>query len=399
MSAGIYLIQADGKLVEMTEQPYETEDVLQKLLADYPSVLAGDQVNRASPRRWVLISREMAVPSEVDGFDRWALDHLFLDQDAIPTLVEVKRRGDTRIRREVVGQLLDYAANAVVYWPLEALRTAFEKNCKQQNTDPELVLATVIGEVGDQEQFWQAVETNLLAGRVRLVFLADEIPPELQRIVEFLNAQMHPAEVLAVEIRQYVGQGLRTLVPKVIGHTPPRADPPTTPARQWSEELFFAEFPKGRGADETAVARRNFDWAKDAAQHPSLIVAWPKRARFPAMYVRMEHNGITFTVGAVGSTGTFNFDLYNLRQAPPFDDPNSRIELIRRLNEIPGVNIRPDYTSGYPSFPIILLKVEAALVQFQKVVDWVVDRVRTNETVGEKDYGLKETAEPAVRDS
>ncbi|HEV2126472.1 MAG TPA: hypothetical protein VGW38_27250 [Chloroflexota bacterium] len=35
--------------------------------------------------------------------------------------------------------------------------------------------------------------------------MADEIPPDLQRIVEFLNAQMSPAEVLAIEIRQYIG--------------------------------------------------------------------------------------------------------------------------------------------------------------------------------------------------
>lgn len=37
------------------------------------------------------------------------MDHLFVDQDAIPTLVEVKRSSDTRIRREVVGQLLEYS--------------------------------------------------------------------------------------------------------------------------------------------------------------------------------------------------------------------------------------------------------------------------------------------------
>jgi hypothetical protein len=47
---------------------------------------------------------------------------LFLDQDAIPTLVEVKRSTNTDIRRKVVGQLLDYAANAVAYWLVEVLR-------------------------------------------------------------------------------------------------------------------------------------------------------------------------------------------------------------------------------------------------------------------------------------
>src|SRR5215470_6528724 len=70
------------------------------------------------------------------------------------------------------------------------------------------------------DDFWLRVKTNLQAGRVRMVFVADVIPAELRRIVEFLNGQMDPAEVLAVEIKQFVGQGnLKTLVPRVIGQT------------------------------------------------------------------------------------------------------------------------------------------------------------------------------------
>lgn len=60
---------------------------------------------------------------------------------------------------------------------------------------------------------------NLRAGRIRMVFVADVIYPELKRIVEFLNAQMSPAEVIALEIKHYTGQGPRTLVPRLIGRT------------------------------------------------------------------------------------------------------------------------------------------------------------------------------------
>ena len=42
--------------------------------------------------------------------------------------MEVKRSGDTRIRREGVGQMLDYAANAGVYWPVEEIKAKFEAN-------------------------------------------------------------------------------------------------------------------------------------------------------------------------------------------------------------------------------------------------------------------------------
>ncbi len=54
--------------------------------------MPGDQVNKL-PASVALYPAEAAVPSEEGGSGRWALDHLFLDQDAIPTLVEVKRAG------------------------------------------------------------------------------------------------------------------------------------------------------------------------------------------------------------------------------------------------------------------------------------------------------------------
>ena len=120
----IFLKYGD-ELVEMVEQPYEAEDVLQQLLADYPTLLAGDQDSEVR-KRWLLVKRELGVAFEENAPDRWSLDHLFLDEEGVPTLIEVKRSSDTRIRREVVGQMLDYAANGAELWGLEKIRAAFE---------------------------------------------------------------------------------------------------------------------------------------------------------------------------------------------------------------------------------------------------------------------------------
>lgn len=43
MSGGIFLLSGE-KLVEMREQAYDSEDLLQELLAKYPDLLAGDQL-------------------------------------------------------------------------------------------------------------------------------------------------------------------------------------------------------------------------------------------------------------------------------------------------------------------------------------------------------------------
>src|SRR5882672_7170044 len=219
MNPGIFLIQDNDVLVEMNEQAYDSEFLLQTLLSKYPDLLVGNQIDASSPRKWLLIEQESGVPSAEGGGGRWAMDHLFLDQDAIPTIVEVKRSCDTRIRREVVGQMLDYAANAVVYWPVERMQARFAANCEASGLDPDEKLRSFLELDEEPEQFWQKANTNLQAGKVRLLFVADSIPKELQRVVEFLNEQMNPAEVLAIEIKQFVGRGLKGLVPRVIGQT------------------------------------------------------------------------------------------------------------------------------------------------------------------------------------
>jgi hypothetical protein len=264
MTDDIFLLTTDQRLVPMSAQAYDSEDLLQNLIADYPDLLAGEQMDQEEPRRWLLVRREMPVPAMEDGSGRWSLDHLFLDQEAIPTLIEVKRSTDTRIRREVVGQMLDYAANAVAYLPVEEIRARFERLCESGGVDAVAKLTEFLAGDLEPDAFWTNVRTNLQAGRIRMVFVADVIPPELRRIVEFLNQQMTPAEVLAVEVKQYVGQGMRTLVPRVIGRTEAAEAKKNVQKRvgePWTEERFFAVLKEFRGPTEANAARRLYDFS------------------------------------------------------------------------------------------------------------------------------------------
>jgi hypothetical protein len=227
-------------------------------VAEHPELLAGAQMNPSVPRRFVLIDTEVAVPEQAEGSGRWALDLLFVDQDAVPTLVEVKRAANSQLRREVVGQLLDYVANATRYWRASDLSAAFAARHRDQAPR---VLTDLVGEDIDEEGFWDRVVANLSEGRARLLFLADRIPTELQAIVEFLNERIDPTEVLAVELQQYrTPEGPQVLVPRVIG---------STAAAKSTKRVSVPYVDLLAGASETArqVERLLLAWAKrnDAA--------------------------------------------------------------------------------------------------------------------------------------
>lgn len=60
MSGRIHLLNG-AELVAMDEQPYDSEDLLQKMLANYPDFLTGEQINSDDPRRWLLVTRSMST--------------------------------------------------------------------------------------------------------------------------------------------------------------------------------------------------------------------------------------------------------------------------------------------------------------------------------------------------
>lgn len=206
---------------------FETEAEFQELLARHPRVLDFGASADGRPLRLVLVAREMGVPTGAEGGPAYWLDHLFVDADGVPTLVEVKRATDTRIRREVVGQMLDYAANAARYWPAALLRRSFEETCAGDGRPLEEAYGELLGE-RSAEEFWTVVGERLAAGQMRLLFVADRIPVELRAIVEFLNRQMQQTDVYAVELTQYRGAGdLRVLVPRIHGEVATAAKSPS----------------------------------------------------------------------------------------------------------------------------------------------------------------------------
>jgi hypothetical protein len=369
MKSGIFLIQSNDHLIEMKEQAYDSEGLLQELLAKYPNLLAGNQMSQSEPRRWLLISREASIPMQEETVGR-----LSVDQDGIPTFIEVKRSSDTRIRREVVGQMLDYVANAVVYLTVEAIQANFRLTCEALEIDPEDELQDFLGIDADPEEFWQTVKTNLRAGKIRMLFVADEIPPELRRIVEFLNEQMNQAEVLAVEIRQYAGEGLRTLVPRVMGLTAEaeRSKGVSEPARQWDEETFFVDLKARKGSADAEVAQEILDWAK--INMPDIF--WGKGKVNGSFIPGLNQKGTWHQVIRVSTNGYVEFSFQYMQPNPPFDDPAKRLELLHRLNKIQGIDLSEDTIDRRPSVPISLFHGEKRLEELLRILDWTIQEIR-----------------------
>ena len=374
MGGRIYRVGEGDDLQPLVETEYEAEAVLQKLLAKYPDLLAGEQVRPADPRRWLLISREHAVAGEEGGAARWAIDHLFLDQEGIPTLVEVKRSTNSQIRREVVGQMLDYAANGSAYWSLETVIAAFVRRCEREGIDSESVLTQFLDDEGDTDEFWQRVKTNLQAGRVRLVFVADQIPSELRRIIEFLNEQMDPAEVLGLEVHQYLGEGNTVLVPRVVGFTADAERAKGIRQRNtWDKASFLKALAERRSQAEADAAARILDWCQDRG----LDVRWGRGAERGSFSPKLHRDGNTYNLFTVWNwAGEVAIQFEAMREYP-FNDLDRRREFADLLESVPGSrSFSDDQVRGaWPSLRLGALVVAEGVERFLDAWDWHIAQI------------------------
>jgi hypothetical protein len=248
--ATVYAIQNDGSTAAMSRIRCKSEDrELQRILERNPDLLPGDQIDPDDPRRWLLLKREMPVPDPGTGSDRWSIDFLFADQDAVPTFVECKRCADTRARREIVGQMLEYAANGHHYWTRDSLREVATQTATASGSTLDDAFRRLAPTDGlSIDDYFDLVQQNLREGQLRIVFFLEDSSPELRSVVDFLNRQMERSEVLLVEARQYSHGGSTIVVPTLFGYTEEArlvkrqiTVKPSTTRRRWDRTSYFAD--------------------------------------------------------------------------------------------------------------------------------------------------------------
>lgn len=369
MSGNIFILNDNNELVALKESKYENEDLFQTLIEKYPQILAGDQINPDNPRKWIFVSREMGVPSQQDGSAQWFLDHLFIDQDGTPTFVEVKRSTDTRIRREVVAQMLDYAANATQYWPIDSIIEAFKKNKNHYGNS----LSDIDIEEEKEELFWQNVSSNLRSGKIRLLFVADEIPISLQRIIEFLNEQMTYTEVLGIEIKQFISDtNFKTLVPRVIGRTASAVQTKRIEKGSWDEQSFLADVQRTNGEEAVNVCQRLLRRFESLGCR----IWWGQGSIHGSFYPVYDSKESHTLVGVYPWGKNTLIELQFQKFKHPFNTDEKLHDIKDRLEKIPGVSIQESRLHKRPNFNASLLKSDEAMDAFISIFAEYIDEVK-----------------------
>ena len=360
----IFTLSKDGALSSLKPGVPESEDYMQSLVAKHPEIIVDDDGDL------LLIKREQSI-GDGDVAGRWSVDHLFVTRNAVSVLVELKRAVDTRIRREVVGQMLDYAANSTAYWKAGQIAETFAAQAAGNGQVAEDVLSEFLGPAADPSEFWAQVDANFSAGRIKLVFVADTIPRELARIVEFLNEQMR-ADVRAVELSWFESiDGGKAFTPRVIGATErsvnekaARAGKPSMTREQWINEFIV---PLGVGAVQ---ALANFEASVAATGGTTELTS--TQASIIAMYDIGGTKIFPFSFNKYNKFegGAIQFNTAYLTNKPGFASTETRQSLYDELVGIVGP-LSTNSLNGYPSFSATILNDDAVRMQWEHFLNTI----------------------------
>jgi hypothetical protein len=182
------------------------------------------------------------------------------------TLIECKLASNPEIKREVIGQALEYGAHL---WQMRY--EELDQKIKER-TDKSLaeLMHAALGDVEwDEEAFRANVESALDAGSFILMIVVDEITEELSRIIHFVNNCGHPVFTFAaLELQRYQSNQTEMLVPRVVGDTFIPTGGSGGSRTRWTEETFFNDAAKKLDQDTIQTIRRLYDWSR---KHADLV--------------------------------------------------------------------------------------------------------------------------------
>lgn len=173
---------SDGRASQLDRisgaDPTLHEALIQELVTEHPTVLPVSEIDTSF---LPLIPIERDIPTSAGP-----IDALYISPSGALTLVEAKLWRNPQARREVVGQIIDYAT-ALARWSYEDL----DDVCQATTGRSLWALAGDVDEgvtVKSQADFVDTVSRGLRHGRFLLLIVGDGIREEVERMAAYVQA-------------------------------------------------------------------------------------------------------------------------------------------------------------------------------------------------------------------
>lgn len=352
-----------GKVTPLNETRFTEEGKLQDYLEEYPNLIPlADIVEGAS--QLLCIGREVGAGSG-------SIDLLCVDKDSLLTIVETKLRKNREARREVVGQIIEYASYVCQWTADDVYRVANEYFAKSEKAPQSYkgktldeIMKEVVRDTFSDEDFRIRIGQNLRDGRIRLIIAVDELIEPLRATVTFLNSYSN-FDILLLQLTDFEeSETKKVLVPLLFGYATKSAERGSRETKHWDEASFLADAKEKCEPEIADTVVKLYEFTKDNADG----VSWGRGATYGSFTFRKRKQEILVSIFSIISAGWGSACFGELVGKGVKEEV---LETFRtKLNEIPGINIPEEAVKlgKFPSFTVEALTKADSLRNFQDAV-------------------------------
>jgi len=359
------LIQDEHGVREL-EEGYASEEELQVFLREHSELIPVDDIELGTPPL-LCIGWEVGVASGSE-------DLLYIDETGLMTVVETKLRKNPESRREVVGQILEYASclcswsatdiekQAQKFFASDACPAEYKGLSLESALEPFLERTESPGRTEFvYEDFLSALSTNLERGHIRLVIAIDEPPDPLLRTVEFVNRFSERFEMYLIQLKRFHDKatGQNIFVPALFGRVA-RAETKRRPGRQWDNESFLQQAAE-RCPENLSTLKRLIEFARSEK-----AIIWGRGASVGSFqFLFTAQGGRKLPAFFVMANGRMSFDFMTLTK---WLDPSVVASYRDALALAKGIPHEAISTDTWKEFEVSVLSSQQSWKAFQQAV-------------------------------
>jgi hypothetical protein len=272
---------------------YPAEKILHDLVEETPDLLP-----ISAPERLTIVGREVQLGN---GF----ADLVAVEPSGRVVIIEIKLQSNADAKRAVVAQILSYAAYLHRRTPQSFEEADLSSHLERRG---HAGLASAV-EAGDQEgsfdvaAFDDGLAESLETGRFRLIIVLDDAPPDLVRLVGYLESVAEHLLIDLVTVSSFDANGEHLVVPQRIDPGSPAAvtapPRPTTKTQGYVTEgsAAFAEVAASAPAGRREQLERLAAWADGLAAEGLVRLETYHGQRGLVLLPRLKDEGVGLATG------------------------------------------------------------------------------------------------------
>ena len=339
--------QEEKGWISLPSEGYSGEVHLQEILFRDPDIVPVEDISsdtELSPIKLML--KEVGLPGS------GATDLVGIDKNGNMYIIETKLARNPEVRRQVIGQILEYAA----FLNEKGLDWLDDIVKKQKKVSISEYFDKLNDPDWDKESFEQNLRDNLDSGTFKLFIAVDEMNPDLQRIINYMENVLS-MEIYALELRYFKDKdGMEILVPNVHGG---KKKPPK-PLPTWDWDRFVEDAKKKVDAATLATLQKLYEFSLQLGK-----VDFGKGRTYGTFRVWLPYKNDKINLYVITSTGKGNWFGFKSMVGKQVDK-GLISEYVKQLKSLGFKLDEKKHVEAYPTFETAILNQEEKFSEFKK---------------------------------